>query len=143
MWPGLGHTGKMEPLDIYAPPTEPPVIDKSVATEARKFLTTALAEYRRLGVIPSVRRLNRLNRTDIGGDSIPWRKIESSGHSRAARSGRRERDGRLRGCPLQRAAGLHRHDSDRMPPPASLPERTPQVHAEWIGGRIGCGRLGS
>lgn len=61
----------MEPPDIYAPDAKPrPVIDKAVAAEARKFLATALAEYRRLGVIPNVRRLNRWQRYE--GPWPPW-----------------------------------------------------------------------
>ena len=61
----------MEPPDIYAPDTRPrPVIDKRVAVEARKFLTVALAEYRRLGVIPNVRRLHQWQRYE--GPWPPW-----------------------------------------------------------------------
>lgn len=41
-----------------------PVIDKAVTAEARKFLTRALAESRRLGIIPNVRRRNRWQRFD-------------------------------------------------------------------------------
>ena len=42
----------MDPPDINPPDTRPrPVIDKAVVAEARRFLPTALAEYRRLGVI--------------------------------------------------------------------------------------------
>jgi hypothetical protein len=62
----------MEPPDIYAPDTRTrPVIDKRVAVEARKFLTVALAQYRRLGVIPKVRRQNRWE-TYEGGPWPPW-----------------------------------------------------------------------
>jgi len=61
----------MEPPDSYAPDTRlRPVIDKAVSTEARKFLTVALAEYRRLGVIPNIRRLNRWQRYE--GPWPPW-----------------------------------------------------------------------
>jgi hypothetical protein len=61
----------MEPPDINPPDTRPrPVIDKAVVAEARKFLTIALAEYRRLGVIPNLRRLNRWQRYE--GPWPPW-----------------------------------------------------------------------
>lgn len=52
----------MEPPDFYDPPPAAPDIDKAVAAEARKFLTSALAECRRLGIIPKVRRRNRWQR---------------------------------------------------------------------------------
>ena len=52
----------MEPPDFYDPPPAAPDIDKAVAAEARKFLTSALAECRRLGIIPKVRRRNRWER---------------------------------------------------------------------------------
>jgi Apea-like HEPN len=65
----VGHTTAVEPPDPYAPDPRPrPVIDKQVAVEARKFLTAALAEYRRLGVIPKMRRGNRWDAPENG----PW-----------------------------------------------------------------------
>lgn len=62
--PGLPHTAVVEPPDIFAPPPPAPDIDKAVAAEARKFLSAALAECRRLGIIPRVHRRNRLQRYD-------------------------------------------------------------------------------
>lgn len=42
----------MEAPNVYQAEERPgSVVDKAVAAEARKFLSTALAEYRRLGVI--------------------------------------------------------------------------------------------
>jgi hypothetical protein len=59
------HTDVVEPPDIYAPDDAGrPVIDKAVAAEARRFLTAALAECRRLGIIPNVRRRSRWQRYD-------------------------------------------------------------------------------
>jgi hypothetical protein len=61
---GLRNTNHLESQFTDDPPPQVPVIDSAVATEARKFLARALAEYRRFGIIPTVRRRNRWDRSE-------------------------------------------------------------------------------
>jgi Apea-like HEPN len=69
---GLRHTRGMKRPDIEdsgsdlleEPDVRDRVVDKAVTVEARRFLTRALAESRRLGIIPNVRRPNRWQRFD-------------------------------------------------------------------------------